>query len=39
MIYKNYVFGRSDDQNVFLIDIGSMVPGSQLPKPLELSEQ
>ena len=40
MIYKKYIFGHSDDQNTFLIHIwpSSMIPNSQLPKPLEFPE-
>lgn len=37
MIYKKYIFGHPDDQNIFLIYTWSSftVPGSQLPKPLK----
>lgn len=40
VIYKKYVFGLSDDQNMFLIYIWclSMVPGSEPPISLEFPE-
>ena len=40
VIYKKYIFGHSDDQNIFLIYIWSlsMVAGLQLPKCLEFPE-
>lgn len=43
LIYKKYVFGHSDEQNLFLIYIWSSsmstVPGSQLPKPRKFPDQ
>lgn len=40
MIYKEHVSACSDEQNMFSIYMVflSMVPGSQLPKPLEFPE-
>ena len=41
MIYKKYVFGHSDDENIFLIYSWcfSRVPDSQLQKPLEFPRE
>lgn len=39
--YNKYMFGRSDDHDIFLMYICYFptVPGSQLPKSLEFPEQ